>query len=257
MATQPRYIRAGLLGLIGRRASLAAARRTHTITQATQVGRRTDRPSRGDAGEEGGVGHGGAGAGASRHREAAGGRERARHRPSDSSQLRLCACEATCARASLADEVGGDRATHKRAMPRRRPSPPPPPAASARARAGGPGQLRAARWRRPPRRASPADCGGPRPSSTCRRCPWHLREGAGCPSGAPMPSWGTISPRRCRGCRRRQRAALRRPEPPFERYEPWAKGCLWAQAEPAGGPPDGWDFRPKCTTCVPYLRFPR
>ena len=71
MATQPRYIRAGLLGLIGRRASLAPARRTHTITQATQVGRRTDRPSRGDAGEEGGVGHGGAGAGASRHREAA------------------------------------------------------------------------------------------------------------------------------------------------------------------------------------------
>ena len=60
-----------------------------------------------------------------------------------------------------------------------------------------------------------------------------------------MPSWGTISPRRCRGCRRRQRAALRRPEPPFERYEPWAKGCLWAHAEPAGGPPDGWDFRPK------------
>ena len=46
-------------------------------------------------------------------------------------------------------------------------------------------------------------------------------------------------------------------KPPFERYEPWAKGCLWAYAEPAGGPPDGWDFRPKSTTWDAYLRFPR
>ena len=74
-----------------------------------------------------------------------------------------------------------------------------------------------------------------------------LGEGAGCPRGAPMASWGTTSARRFRGCRRRHRAALRRREPPFERYEPWAKGCLWAYAEPAGGPPDGWDFRPKGT----------
>ena len=30
------------------------------------------------------------------------------------------------------------------------------------------------------------------------------------------------------GCRRRHRAAFRRREPPFERYEPEAEGCLWA-----------------------------
>ncbi len=45
-------------------------------------------------------------------------------------------------------------------------------------------------------------------------------------------------------------------EPPFERYEPWAKGCLWAYAEPAGGPPDVQDFRQEYTSCVPYRRFP-
>ena len=40
------------------------------------------------------------------------------------------------------------------------------------------------------------------------------------------------------------------------RYEPWAKGCLWAYAEPAGGPPDGWDFRPECTTWDAYSYKP-
>ena len=61
-----------------------------------------------------------------------------------------------------------------------------------------------------------------------RGCPGHLREGLGCPSRAPIPSWGTLLSRRFGGCRRRHRAALRRREPPFERYEPEAEGCLWA-----------------------------
>ena len=54
------------------------------------------------------------------------------------------------------------------------------------------------------------------------------REGLGCPSRAPIPSWGTLLSRRFGGCRRRHRVALRRREPPFERYEPKAEGCLWA-----------------------------
>ena len=33
----------------------------------------------------------------------------------------------------------------------------------------------------------------------------------------------------------RQRAAFRRREPAIERCGPWAKGCLWAWAEPAAG----------------------
>ena len=68
---------------------------------------RTDRPTRGDADEEGGVGHGGAGAGESRHQEAAGGREREKRRPGDSSPapLRL---RSDLREASLAGEVGGD-----------------------------------------------------------------------------------------------------------------------------------------------------
>ena len=109
---------------------------------------RTDRPSRGDADEEGGVGHGGAGAGASRHQEA-GGQARAREAPPGRQLTAPLRLRSDLREASLADEVGGDLATHKRAMSRRRPSPPPPPAASARARAGGPRHLRAARCRRP------------------------------------------------------------------------------------------------------------
>ena len=54
----------------------------------------------------------------------------------------------------------------------------------------------------------------------CRRCPWHLRQGAGCPSGAPIQSWGTFLPRRFGGSRGGHRVALRRREPPIERYEP-------------------------------------
>ena len=61
-----------------------------------------------------------------------------------------------------------------------------------------------------------------------RGCSGQLGEGLGCPSRAPIPSWGTLLSRRFGGCRRRHRAALRRREPPFERYEPEAEGCLWA-----------------------------
>ena len=57
----------------------------------------------------------------------------------------------------------------------------------------------------------------------CRRCPGHLSEGLRCPSGAPIPSWGTLLPRRFGGCRGRHRVALRRREPPIERYEPKAE----------------------------------
>ena len=46
-----------------------------------------------------------------------------------------------------------------------------------------------------------------------------------------MPSWGTISPRRCRGCRRRQRAAFERYESPIELYRPWADGCVRVPAD--------------------------
>ena len=60
-------------------------------------------------------------------------------------------------------------------------------------------------------------------SPPCRRCPGHLSEGLRCPSGAPIPSWGTLLPRRFGGCRGRHRVALRRREPPIERYEPKAE----------------------------------
>ena len=87
---------------------------------------RTDRPTRGDADEEGGVGHGGAGAGESRHQEAAGGREREKRRPGDSSPapLRL---RSDLREASLADEVGEDL----RQAPEPRQHAPPFPAAPA------------------------------------------------------------------------------------------------------------------------------
>ena len=59
-------------------------------------------------------------------------------------------------------------------------------------------------------------------------CAGHLRLCLGCPGRAPIPSWGSLWSGRSGGCRRRHRAAFRRREPPFERYEPEAEGCLWA-----------------------------
>ena len=93
---------------------------------------RTDRPTRGDADEEGGVGHGGAGAGASRHREAAAGATRGAARVAVSKRqltARLCACEATCAKRAWLTRWGEtwpptSAPCHGAALPRRPRQPP-------------------------------------------------------------------------------------------------------------------------------------
>ena len=135
-AAPPRSAAASDLREAGRRASRAVAGAgwgeatpEHHLGGGGERGlvERTDRPTRGDADEEGGVGHGGAGAGASRHQEA-GGRARAREAPAGRqltpAPLRL---RSDLREASLADEVGEDL----RQAPEPRQHAPPFPAAPA------------------------------------------------------------------------------------------------------------------------------
>ena len=111
-----------------------------------------------------------------------------------------------------------------RHTPARHATAPPFPAApasrlgpSARRRAEAPESFSMATTDQVSRSCGLRGAGSPPP---CRRCPWHLRQGLGCPSGAPIQSWGTFLPRRFGGSRGGHRVALRRREPPIERYEP-------------------------------------
>ena len=159
-------------------------------------------------------------------RAATGRRRRARAReapPERQLTARLFSCGATCARRGELPRRRG----RMRHTPTRHATSPPFPAApasrlgpSAPRRAEAPESFPMATTDQVSRSCGLRGAGSPPP---CRRCPGHLSEGLRCPSGAPIPSWGTLLPRRFGGCRGRHRVALRRREPPIERYEPKAE----------------------------------